>query len=385
MHVSGGDSTVSEPIANVVGGGVIPRISPDGSHVHFIAGGVLTTNPNHFGQAAQPGADNLYVFERDAQHPSGRTAFIATLSGDASEIENGGLWNGTFNTSGANVTPDGQFFLFTSHTDLTPDDTSTTQQVFVYDAQTETLTRVSVGNEGYNDDGNTDVADAEIVNPSEDGFSYGPTNIIYRPGVYATSRSISANGEYIFFQSTDGLTPEAYNHEAIGTSTDYFKELAYAMNVYEYHNGVVSLISDGRDITSQLPDGANVTVKLTGTDESGRDVFFETADSLVPQDTDSDLDVYDARIDGGFPPPPPPASCSGEACQGALTEPPTLLSPGSEFQAGGNPPLESSSPTKPVAAKSKSKPKKCNKASMLKRGKCVKRKAKKSTHGKARR
>jgi hypothetical protein len=33
--------------------------------------------------------------------------------------------------------------------------------------------------------------------------------------------------------------------------------------------------------------------------ENGEDVFFLTADQLAPQDTDTQVDYYDAREDGG--------------------------------------------------------------------------------------
>jgi hypothetical protein len=41
----------------------------------------------------------------------------------------------------------------------------------------------------------------------------------------------------------------------------------------------------------------------------------------VAQDTDEDLDIYDARIHGGFREPTSAPSCEGEECQGALTGP----------------------------------------------------------------
>jgi hypothetical protein len=70
----------------------------------------------------------------------------------------------------------------------------------------------------------------------------------------------------------------------------------------------------------------------------GSDIFFDTTQGLVPQDTDGAPDVYDARVDGGFPPEPGPIQpCSGDACQGPLTNPAPLLIPGSVVQvAGGN-------------------------------------------------
>jgi Tol biopolymer transport system component len=53
------------------------------------------------------------------------------------------------------VTPDGRFLVFTSHRALTADDTrgDGPAQVYEYDAQTGTLTRVSIGQDGYNENG----------------------------------------------------------------------------------------------------------------------------------------------------------------------------------------------------------------------------------------
>ena len=342
VRVTGGDSTVSSPSAEVQGHAV--AISEDGSHVYFVAHGLLTTAPNDQGQVAHPGADNLYVFERDAQYPAGRTAFIADLS--ASDES---LWHGM--EAEVDVTPDGDFLVFASKTEhLTPDDTSTAVQVFEYDAQTGSLVRVSIGQDGYNDNGNTNVADALI--PERIFYASEPTN-------YWTNLAVSADGSYVFFQSTDGLTQQALNHKIIGEKPELNQTSGppvYANNVYEYHDGNVYLISDGRDV-SQAPGGGELSdVELVGTDASGADVLFTTADQLAPTDLDSNVDVYDARIDGGFPAPVSPPLCSGDGCQGPLSGAPTLLSPGSEFQAGGNPPLVSPAPAaKPKAKKAAKK------------------------------
>ena len=71
--------------------------------------------------------------------------------------------------------------------------------------------------------------------------------------------------------------------------------------------------------------------------QSGRDLFFRTAQGLVSQDTDGEADIYDARLGGGFPSPAAPLQeCSGDACQGPLTNPAPLLVPGSVVQAPGD-------------------------------------------------
>ena len=334
IRVSGGDATVSNPTAEVQG---IVQTSQDGSHVYFVASGVLTKNPNAQGQVARAGANNLYLFERDALYPSGRTAFIADLS-----QSDDGMWIVTQSAAEvSNITPDGSFLVFTSKTEhLTPDDASTAAQVFEYDALTGSLTRVSIGQDGYNDNGNTNTA-ALTISSTDYSESSDPAD-------YSSAMTVSADGSYVFFQSTDGLTPQALNQvvlrEKEGTKV-------YAENVYEYHYGNVYLISDGRDLSEMFSES---TVRLLGTDESGADVFFSTADPLAPSDIDSNVDIYDARVDGGFPGPAVKQQCAGDECQGVLSPAPVLLAPGSEFQAGGNPPLAPSVPVaKPKAKKTK--------------------------------
>jgi hypothetical protein len=368
--VSGGDATVSDTPAEVPEN-ARPVVSQDGSHVYFIAQGVLTKTPNGESEAAVAGAPNLYVFERDASHPAGSITFVARLSTqDLAVWEDRGLYSSEKSydngAHGGDATPDGRFLVFTSTRDLTPDDSSPTRQVFEYDAQTGALVRVSIGQDGFNHNGNVPVTYSSSGMPLNGAVietATGEGGGFYRPGSYWSHLSVSADGSYVFFQSIVGLTPQALNEQVIGETADEVpsrREPIYANNVYEYHAGRVSLISDGQDL-SHLAFPFSSNVQLIGTDSSGRDVFFTTADQLVGQDTDTDIDIYDARVDGGFPAPALSPSCSGDACQGALSAAPTPLSPGSEFQAGGNPPLVGEPAAKPKAKmkpKAKTKPKK---------------------------
>ncbi len=395
-RVTAGDSTVTNPTASLADAltnpptpGRVVQISEDGSHVYFVANGVLTTNENSQGASARKGAENLYVVDTE----EGTTEFIADLcsgqdaSGSvrdarcpastttaAASSYDASLW-ASYAQAGSNVTPDGRFLVFTSYGDLTPDDTSSALQVFEYDSSTETLVRVSVGQNGFNDNGNTAAADASIRSPSYTGSF---AEIHYEATIYGTHLSVSANGSSVFFQSGAGLTPHAVNLHFL---SENIRERLYVHNVYEYHSvngdiaeGNVYLISDGQDIHAETGES---TVLFEGTDMSGRDVFFQTDDQLVPQDSSEVRTTFDARIDGGFAPPAPPASCEPDACQGGSSAPPVLLSPGSEFQAGGNPPL--TAPVVPAAVskpKAKAKPKKCKRGTRLVHGKCVKAKAK---------
>ena len=324
-------------------------ISSDGTHVYFVAKGVLTSTPNSQEQQAQAGADNLYVYERDARFPEGRLSYITTLSAsDSAEWNNGPRL--------ANVTPDGRFLVFTSYSDITADDESSAAQVFRYDAQTETLIRVSIGERGFNDDGNAGSGDASIR----------------KPFTFRSDPTMSDNGAYVFFQSPIGLAPRALDMVKIGVLSS--GKPAYAQNIYEYHEGNVYLISDGHD-TASVGEAGESAVKLIGADTTGENVFFSTVDPLVSQDTDTQLDYYDARIDGGFPVIETPAGCEGEACQGLQSIPVFgALSSAILTNSGNLPP-----PKAPKKATPKKRPR-CPKGKILSHRKCVKTKTKAKRH-----
>jgi len=318
--------------ADVIG---VARVSEDGSHVYFVARGVLT-GVNKEGNAPIAGEPNLYVSVEECPaggdpcaSPVEHTSFIGTLSNlDSSD------WSSQ-DARPVQATPDGRFFVFQSRADLTPDQNAQEEagQVFEYDAQTETLVRVSRGQEGYNSDGNSKLYAAAI--PVQ---HFG----VALPVLRFTSLALSNDGSRVFFSSADALTPLA---------------LTGFTNVYEYHDGNVSLISDGHDVATV--EGEAVS-ELIGTDGSGLDVFFTTSDELVPQDRDIWIDVYDARVDGGFAPPEVLAPCVGDACRGAAAASPSLLAPGVASNAVEAAHSPAASP-KVVHPPAKKKPKKSKK------------------------
>jgi hypothetical protein len=288
----------------------VARVSMDGSHAYFVARGALTSTPNNLGRSPAPGADNLYVYEPDPTHPGeSRVAFIAVLSGADSQD-----WSVT-DVRPVQATPDGRFLLFASRNSLTPDCPAATcigQQLYRYDSQTGELVRVSIGEGGFNQNGTK--ADFSILKTTDDSGRM-PAR---QPPV-----SMSDDGSYVFFSSPTGLTPRAINDP---TDTIF--------NVYEYHEGHVYLISDGQD--RHLAFGSSA-VTLVGASRSGGDVYFTTADPLVPQDGDTQVDLYDARIGGGISPPPAPTECQGDGCQGPVGSTPNQAAPGSaSFTGPGN-------------------------------------------------
>ena len=311
IDVSAGDASGEGPRVE----GVV-AMSSDGSHVYFAAQSVLSATANGEGEKAQDGANNLYVFERDAEHQRGQIEFVAPLPESDGEAE----WGSNGVATMANVTPDGRFLVFESHGDLTPDATRTdgAKQIYRYDAQTGELTRVSIGEHGFNDGGNAGVGDARIVEASKG---------MEDAGAPRTDPTMSNDGSFVFFESPIALTPHAINDLEISSTEHpyyHFTEPHYAENVYEWHEGQVYLISDGRDTAGTFLPGCRYSATcLIGSDATGHNVFFYTADPLVAQDTDTQVDVYDARIcepENGnpcsSPPPPPLPPCLGEACHG---------------------------------------------------------------------
>jgi hypothetical protein len=289
-------------------------LAPDGSRVYFVAKGVLTASANRQGQRAHQGLENLYLYE------SGHVVFIAALS-----PQDAGYWTQeNFDGDTANVTDDGRYLLFLSRRGLTPDarQGEGPPQVYRYDADSGVITRISIGDDGFNDDGNDAAGGASIVAAS----STVEASTVPQPA----NPSMSDDGSYIFFQSPAALTPGALDNVAV-------EEGGYVQNVYEYHEGHVYLISDGKD--TSLPNRVTPSsVQLLGTDASGSDVFFSTVDQLTWQDTDTQRDYYDARIGGGIAEPPAPGACGGEECRGAASTPgPSPAAGTADFSGPGNP------------------------------------------------
>jgi hypothetical protein len=134
---------------------------------------------------------------------------------------------------------------------------------------------------------------------------------------------LSSDGRRVFFESSDALVPQDSN----GT-TDVYEWESNGTRTCTRVEGCISLISAG---TSSVPS------YFIDASESGSDVFFITASSLVTGDPGL-VDLYDARENGGFPaPPPPPAPCEGDACQSPASAPsdPTPASTG--FSGPGSP------------------------------------------------
>jgi hypothetical protein len=333
------------------------RVAADGTRVYFESEQVWTGGPNGNGEMPAGGVPNLYVYDTESEG----SAFVAQDDGDEE-----------FKRQSFDVTDDGQYAVFRTASDLVgTNDRSTVPQLFEYDAVTGGVVRVSSGQsagagylcgvtgrvEGFDCDGNTEV---EEDTPKD-----------VQKGV----DSVSGDGTVVFTSELP-LAPGAVQGRRY-YNAEHTTLRAETENVYEFSGGQVYLISSGDEPSPALYQGIESgQTRLFGIDESGGDVFFSSADNLVPQDLDSQSSWYDARVDGGFPGPVEPAVCSGEACQSAAPAVPVFAAPGSNTLTGsGNlaPPAESKPAVKP-AAKPKAKP--CKKGFVKKKNRCVKAKSK---------
>ena len=169
--------------------------------------------------------------------------------------------------------------------------------------------------------------------------------------------NLSSEGEgRLFFESQDALAPQDVN----GSIQDVYQWKPNGVGACTQKQGCVNLISSGKsDADSMFLDSS----------ATGDDAFFITRERLLPRDKDDQLDLYDARVGGGFE-ETPIAPCSGETCAGPLPAAPTQPSSASSAFAGPpNPPP---------------KPAKCKKGFVKKHGKCVKKKPKGKAHHKRR-
>lgn len=159
------------------------------------------------------------------------------------------------------------------------------------------------------------------------------------------NRTLTDDGHRVFFTTADALVPEDVNG----------KDDAYE---YDVLSGTVSLISSGRSTSDAY---------FMETTPNGNDAYFVTREQLVGWDRDSNYDLYDARVGGGFREPTPIASaCTGEDCLPSIPLPQLGPAPSELSHSAGNVP-------KPL----RGKPKRCRRGFARKRvhGKvrCIKR------------
>jgi hypothetical protein len=307
------------------------------------------------------------------------------------------------------VTPDGTTLAFSSRLPLTGYDseqaapgecegtetggrgleTGRCSEVYVYDAASGRLVCASCGSSGARP-----VGDARL-GPEQEGQSEEVTLPYYEP------RNLSEDGGRLFFETPDPLVPQ--DTDGASGCPRVLGDLS-CQDVYEWElpasageaeEGVNSCGSSSPDFSVAAGGCVFPVSDVAGDSNSffldaspdGSDVFIATADQLVPSDTDHAIDVYDARVGGGFPVAAVAPVCdNADSCRGPVSAQPGVFAPtgSATFSGPGNPPP----PPPPSAAvvKPMKKTVKCSKGKKLSRNRCVKvkhekqSKVKKSVH-----
>ena len=253
--------------------------SADGSYVYYVALGKLAAG-------ATNGEPNLYV-----RHNG--TKFIATLNpGDSCD------WTSCLTSR---VSTNGQFLAFNSINSLTGynntdrSTASSDDEIFLYNAASGALACASCS-------GGRPIGNTVVNGPEETGSADSNIDILQR---------YVSDGGQVFFDTPDALLPTDTNGLA---------------DVYEYEvdgSGTCARAGGCRYLlTSGTSDASSFYFDNT---PRGSDALFVTSQQLVPTDTDGAYDIYDARVNGGFPAPqPPPPPCVGESCKPPPKAPPPL-------------------------------------------------------------
>jgi hypothetical protein len=202
--------------------------------------------------------------------------------------------------------------------------------------------------------------------------------------------SASANGDYVFFDTpaallpadVDGeVSPEEVGH-ANGRSehptTGDSINVSLSSDVYEWRGDGIGGCSRPQGCLALITSGHGGFLNiLLGTTSTGGDVFFATKESLLPQDNDTAEDIYDARIDGGFPEAVAPVECKGDSCSTPTAAPDDLTPSSATFHGAGDLVGAAVAPAKakPKKVKPKKKKKKIKKKA---RGKKSSKRAKRS-------
>jgi hypothetical protein len=311
LHEGGGNTQVD---ADAGGGGTFETASADGSVAFFTKEAHLWRYETATGTATDltpagevkgvlgASADGSYSYylATDGLHLlHGTDTKIAAapepLTEAAAEASNYPPATGT-----ARLSADGTKLLFASKAALTNYNNTDTKtglpdtELFLYSATgAGTLRCVSCRPNSSPPSGPSSVPGA-IANGSQEGATRA-----YKP------RALSTDASRVFFDSADALASGDSNNES-----DVYEWEAQGLGCTKAV-GCISLLSSGRS-----EGGAS----FVDASSSGNDAFFLTDASLVEGDPGS-VDLYDARVGGGFPVPRPPISCFGDSCQQLPSEP----------------------------------------------------------------
>lgn len=327
--------------------------------IYFVSAAQLTGGEtNSEGAAAQAGEPNLY------RAAGGDFTFVATLSDADASAETLGDIPSPVNRSpllhSSRVTPDGDQIAFSSTASLTGYDNAEVDsgepaaEVFYYDAVTGELACTSCNPTRARPVGRSDLSFADTSYWAAAALP-GSESSLYSP------RVLSADGNHLFFESFDGLLAADTNNRR----DVYEWQPAADRASCEQAIGGELFVADSGGCLSLITSGTSSSdAALLDASASGSDVFFTTTSRLVPQDP-GQVDLYDARVNGGFPAPAAPRTeCEGEACQ-PFAPPPADVTPASSAPGA----VSATKKKKPVCGKGKRAVRKAGKVRCVRKGK----------------
>ncbi len=264
-------------------------VAEDGSRIYFQAASSLL-----------PGARSPGIYRLDVA--SGNLAYISSIADFRADVVD----------EGGALTPDGSVFAFRSNdpalNPLGGPSNGGTEQYYRYDDRDRSLVCISCPADGSAPRGDAPLSFARSIGPNQ--------------------TPLAADGNTIAFTTPSPLLPIDQNTAAPG------QEAARGLDVYEWRNGRLFLVTDG--LTNWA--GFNSVPHVDGITPSGHDILFDASAQYTSDALDDYQRLYDARIGGGiqFPKPPPP--CPLEVCQGTPKGAPEEASPGTASLTGpGNP------------------------------------------------
>jgi len=323
--------------------GFVSGLSEEGTIIYYVANGRLDGSENARHETASPGSCshsrevsatscNLYVQQLNGE-TWGAPAFIATLSGadfpDWGQSERADLGEITSGTS-----QNGRFFAFMSQRPLTGYENkdaspaaegARAEEVFRYEDGTGSLPGsllcVSCRPGGEPPIGAFDTEEvgeglgllvdrSKVWEGGEGGASSRESHWLAGnlPGWTHVRGQLAlqqprylTNSGRLFFNSPEPLVPADENGKN---------------DVYEYEPGGEGTCASAEGCISLLSSGTSDRESaFLDASVSGNDVFFLTAGQLVPSDTDSSFDIYDARVCSEASPCVKPAGQVQEECK----------------------------------------------------------------------
>lgn len=272
----------SERSGFVVGVGGIsgqgePRSTPDAGYVFTTTFGPKTVATGEK-QIASGEAD---VAKGEEEIANGETSYGEYLVNHGkSEIEQGGI----------KVASGAQFPGY---------ENAEFSEVYLYDPVTGSRRCVSCRPDGSPAEGDSS------LNAGTSGTHVNPRS----NGVLV--RNLADDGRRVIFASEDKLVPQdingnldVYEWERNGTGTCTAATATYS----SFSDGCVFLISPGGNLGGSI---------LQGMSADGQDIFFSSDSQLVPINTSTEMQIYDARVDGGLAAQnvSPQPGCEGSGCR----------------------------------------------------------------------